>query len=1249
MLRDFDTADRWMDQALQLCDDRPWPWVERATILQMQDRYAQALESAEQALRLHPFYRPAVQSAAQLLQLLNRDREALELLQDASQQLESGDIVAQLAALQSELEMYPEARESWQRADSLLVLKDKPYRSFIAARRSDAAYHCGDEAECLHWAQEADAPFFKGIAEHLKSAPPGAKRVRLPVGFVRQHHMTCAPATLSALSSFWQMPANHLDVAEKICYDGTPSHSQRRWAEQNGYLAREFKLTWDAAVTLIDRGVPFTLTTVEPGNAHLQAIVGYDARRGTLLIRDPTFRTSGEALAKELLARYASTGPRAMVLVPRAMSHLLEAVDLPEQVLYDRLYRLEISLQGNDRKTAATELECLQAAGPEHRLAVLGRQILANYDRNLLAILAATEAHLKQFPSDVNAQLAQLSLLTQLSRRPDRLQRLHDLCTAPQADPILWLHEVRETIEDGRQHAALRGRLRKIIRFRPQMAGSYHELARIEWARQRRDTAVELFRFAACLDDKDERHAHSFFVSMRHVGRAAEALQMLQGRFKRFGLQSSQPARTLCWALEELGQSHEALQVIDKALTWRPEDGQFLLYAADFIARRGDTEKAMNLLQRAESCSSRNAWRLQTAALATYRGDTEAACRQYQAIVAEDPLAVDAQRTYTRLLADIYGLTKALEHLRAVVKQFPYHYLFNQLLVEWLREFDPPAVIDALGPMLDSFASDAWTRRELAIAYTRCLNGAAALREAEAAKDLEPSSSWSWSTLGYVHAQSGRIQEAREALRQSITLSVDNESAIAQLLDLSSTAAERLETIVFVYEELCKQVTLGEGLLAWREKAAGILDGITLLHVLLEALQARPDLWQTWSALVQQLTVLSHFERASEVGAAASSRFPLVPKLWLDLADVCRRRFDTKGERDALEQALRINPRWGAAVHQSLKQHAASDLVTAREVRLACLRCDRDAAQRLLVELCASSSGNQDSIRMASDAFAKAFGMRAATAVLHEWFRRADANPEVVPLLIEAYTKRGAFWKCRRTLKYVTNTTEAWRRGAITYLKAISSKKKRHSVWSFVKRNWKALRMETWTWGYVAEALSQMKLRPQVLKWCSDWRERQGLTPRMLFFAAINARYRFRIEQAQEMHRCALALPPDGWEHLHRLTMLVDDFAARGLPSGACETFAQINPELLGDFYRDLWALAKTWIEIMSPPKLATQRYSAAATQLDRALGKQLRGFRRFGPFKRWRHQLLARLAASRGRPLLTAWHDFRATTARWI
>src|SRR4029078_11346090 len=99
--------------------------------------------------------------------------------------------------------------------------------------------------------------------KRLEKGGGRGKRVGLKVGFVRQHHMTCAPATLSAISRFWSMPADHLEVAEAICYDGTPAHSERRWAEDHGWATVEFSVTWDAARALIDRGVPFTLTTVE--------------------------------------------------------------------------------------------------------------------------------------------------------------------------------------------------------------------------------------------------------------------------------------------------------------------------------------------------------------------------------------------------------------------------------------------------------------------------------------------------------------------------------------------------------------------------------------------------------------------------------------------------------------------------------------------------------------------------------------------------------------------------------------------------------------------------------------------------------------------------------------------------------------------------------------------------------------------------------------------------------------------------
>jgi hypothetical protein len=59
--------------------------------------------------------------------------------------------------------------------------------------------------------------------------------------------LTCAPATLSAISRYWKQPADHLEVAEEICYDGTPDYSERHWATSNGWDVREFTVTWDAA------------------------------------------------------------------------------------------------------------------------------------------------------------------------------------------------------------------------------------------------------------------------------------------------------------------------------------------------------------------------------------------------------------------------------------------------------------------------------------------------------------------------------------------------------------------------------------------------------------------------------------------------------------------------------------------------------------------------------------------------------------------------------------------------------------------------------------------------------------------------------------------------------------------------------------------------------------------------------------------------------------------------------------------
>src|SRR5438552_1551731 len=333
--------------------------------------------------------------------------------------------------------------------------------------RAQVAYYCGEFAAAARLARQTDDAYFQKFADRISQAGATRRRVKLSVNFVRQHHQTCAPATLTAISNFWNLPAEHLAVAEIICYDGTPAHSERHWAEQNGWIAREFTVTWEAAVVLLNRGVPFTLVTAEATSAHLQAVIGYDDLRGTLIIRDPYQYYAGEAVAEAFLQHYRTRGPRGMALVPKAQAHLLDGLDLPDAALFDRLHALQRALFQHQRAEAQIVFQQMEADGPKHRLTLSAKRSLASYDQNTPALLACLNELLEQFPADGASQLAKLSCLRELSRREDRLSLLEKLCAEPEADPVFWQEFAQELRADAREHEAAAHWLRRALRFRP--------------------------------------------------------------------------------------------------------------------------------------------------------------------------------------------------------------------------------------------------------------------------------------------------------------------------------------------------------------------------------------------------------------------------------------------------------------------------------------------------------------------------------------------------------------------------------------------------------------------------------------------------------------------------------------------------------------------------------------------------------------------------------------------------------------
>jgi tetratricopeptide (TPR) repeat protein len=989
-LRDFETAELWLKKADDAAPGKAWNSVERAGVLAEEDRPEEALEVARLSLKQHfaPWYRPAVQQVAHLLQVLGRETEAIEFLQEACAQLESAPVAGQLYALLIENDRFEQAARTLDRYEQLSPMLDEPGRQWLAGQRVRIAYLTGERLKAADLAEKIDDPIFKDMALRLRDDSKRG-RVRLNVEFVRQNYQTCAPATIATLGRFWKMPADHLAVAQAICYDGTPIHVQRTWATQNGWSVREWTVTWESARALLDRGVPFVITTVDPGNAHAQAVTGYDELRQSLFIRDPSQPFVCEVLVEPFLKRYESSGPRGMALVPVAQSALLDGINLPESELSDQVHAIQAGLARHDRPAAVQALDALQRVAPDHRLFWDAKRDVAIYDGNQDEVLRCVETILEKFPDDANWQLAKLSCLRD-GPREKRVAFLEAICRSIKADPLLWQQYAVELSVDARESAAGLRHLGRSLRFRPVDAASFCIKADILWQRREFEKALELYRFAACLENKKEGFARSYFTASRHLRKTDVALVFLENRFRRFGDLSAFPSFTLIWALGELNRINEAFDRLEKALRLRPEDGDLARYAAEEYARWNRNAEAAACLKNAEGKSHRTAWLRSAAAIASYASQPAEALKLWREVLALEPLAVDAHRAVAQLLAETEGRAAALDHLAKVCAERPHSCALHQVWIDWIRDEGAAQAEPVVRRLLALNPLDIWCRRELALALAEQRKADEALAEASHAIELEPSNTWNYSTRARVHLVAHRIPEAKADARRAIELSADNTYAISLLVDLCSSHKERKEALEFVESELVRQVVLGDGLLAFYESGRSVLEPGDLLNLLRRALQERPDLWQAHSTIVIHLTNMGLLDEALACAREATTRFPLSPRLWMDMARVFQARRDAAAEREALEKAVQINSAWSQGVRALAELYERQgDLEKARAtLEQAVARDPLDPVNRgTLAELLWKIGRKPEALRMVQQAACSAPGYDWAWNALRHWAR----------------------------------------------------------------------------------------------------------------------------------------------------------------------------------------------------------------------------------------------------------------------
>lgn len=910
-LRDFATAERLIARAEQIDPQRPWIALQRSHLLERLDRVEEALETATAACALHPhaFYRPGVQTRAHLLQLLDRDDEAIALLQQADSALQNGPVAAQLYGLLSENDRWPEAEAALERFVALSPLMDPPLQKWVAAQRARAAYHLGKRAEAARLAATLDDAFHKRFAANLTAEAGNRQRVQLDVSFVRQHFKTCAPATLAAIGRFWKMPAEHLKLAEAICYDGTPHWQQRQWAENNGWFVREFHVTYPSAVALIERGIPFAISVVEATSAHMMAVVGFDDVRGTLLLRDPSQPYLVETPADDFLKRYQAFGPHGMVFVPVAEKSRLDGVTLPDSEIRDEYHRFWTALSKHDRAGAAERLAGMDRAYPGHVLTYRARADLAVYDANSAEQALCLDKLLAMFP-DSGALLMQRLGCLRDAPSEERIRFLEAACSRAEPEPVLFIELARALSADARALDRAKHWLRRGLRVRSMDSNAICVKADLLWEEGRLDEATELYRFAANLEGFREGLYQTWFAACRQTRRTEEAVAHLEDRFARFGSRSEQPALTLAWAWREMEQPARAKAVLEKAAKLRSDDGHLLLRSASLLAGLGDGAEAGRLLNAAKGKVRESEWLRTAAEIAEIQLDSATALERFREILNLDPLALDAHAGVARFLARLEGPAAAQAHVRAACDRFPHHYGLRRMLVEWSRDGDPGLTEAAVRDLLALAPSDAWARRELAVALSRSERHEEALREAAEGARIEPRNSYSFSILGHLYERCGKLAEAREQFRRAVTLSVDNSDAVHALLNLARTDAERREELSFIEQQLIQQVVLGDGLLAFLDLARPVIEPETLLRSLRLAHAERPDLWHAWSALVSQLGHMGRLDEARDRAREATERFSHLPRIWLDLAFVHELRNEAEEELAAATRAFEINPAW---------------------------------------------------------------------------------------------------------------------------------------------------------------------------------------------------------------------------------------------------------------------------------------------------------------------------------------------------
>lgn len=919
--RDFSAAQECLDKSATISPNK-YTDLLRVELKTAEDNYEQALVLSEALIAKHPGYRSAIQQHAELLQISGDTAGAIEQLKRCMETSESWWVAVQLFSLSLEAKDYELGQACLDHLEGYLVLNGVEGQRQFNRLKADllCAQQRYEEAIPL---LETKNLYSQKVKESIEKGSEKSRQI-LDVPFVRQANMTCAPASLTAVSRYWGVEQDQQEIVDAICYGGTQSYDERRWSLEKGWSVSEFDLVFETIKQLIDKGIPVLLSTVEPGSGHLQIIVGYDEKMGTYILRDPFHPRLQEFLIQETASYYASNGPRCMVIVPASRSNDLEAFDFRNQFFYDGVFELNQYLTKNDRHAAIQIVQKLKETDPSNRLSIVAERILAVYDGDENRILQATERLLELYPEDVNYQLSKLASLKRIGAGTEALEYLQKITKHPNSHFLLLTRLARETSWDHRNFQSTEALYKKLLKRNPLDVETLYGYAGMLWDLQLYQRSYQLYRFCTCLEEINEGYAESYFKAARFHRDTELALEFLRSRYERLAGSNSGPTISLYEALNSINRDEEAFVALEEGMKRRPDDPALKLFAARQYVYSGQVERGQHLLSDTQALTSPVAFN--EAAIDIYEAsqDSQKALKACEQVLEYEPLNAHATKSYARLLIEVNRRADAIQFLKRQLELYPDNLMLKNQLVKSLAAEDFEQKRAVYESICASHPDDTAAHRELSEVLI-CLGlHQKAIEAAETAVSINSRESANYGYLGDAYLAINDREKAKKAFKQSIVISCDYSYAYDRLTKCSFDLEQQKTDLAFIHKELMQQVSYGGGILEFPLVAKPFLEAEKIEEFLQHALDKRPDLWQSWVALTIQYRQQNELDKSEQVAARAVEKFPLLPRMHYEYAEAKRLSGGNAAAIDSLKKCLELSPGWSLAANSLCDLYASA-------------------------------------------------------------------------------------------------------------------------------------------------------------------------------------------------------------------------------------------------------------------------------------------------------------------------------------